>query len=129
VPFVTENDKVEKFFPTQIKRADLFKYVESELLAIEPLMVNAKGAEYGRADKAAVWALLAKLYLNAEVYIGQPKFILNASRIVIILWLQDILLNLNIRTSSQPIIISANENIFFNRIRRMKTRTYGGQPS
>jgi len=42
VPFVTENDKVEKFFPNQIKRADLYNYIESELLAIEPLMVGAK---------------------------------------------------------------------------------------
>ncbi|MCX8480626.1 MAG: RagB/SusD family nutrient uptake outer membrane protein, partial [Sediminibacterium sp.] len=30
--------------------------------------------EYGRADKAAAWALLARLYLNAEVYTGTPKY-------------------------------------------------------
>jgi hypothetical protein len=29
--------------------------------------------EYGRADKAAVWMLLAKLYLNAQVYTGQSR--------------------------------------------------------
>ena len=73
VPFVTENDKVEKFFPPQIKRADLFVYVENELLAIEPLMINAKANEYGRADKACVWTLLAKLYLNAAVYTGTDR--------------------------------------------------------
>ncbi len=28
----------------------------------------------GVPDKAAAWMLLAKLYLNAEVYIGEPKF-------------------------------------------------------
>jgi hypothetical protein len=73
VPFVTENDKVEKFFPPQIKRADLFVYIENELLAIEPLMINAKANEYGRADKACVWTLLAKLYLNAAVYTGTDR--------------------------------------------------------
>jgi hypothetical protein len=74
VPFVTEENTVGSFFPEQIKRADLFKYVESELLAIETLMVDPRQNEYGRADKAAAWTLLAKLYLNAEVYIGEPKY-------------------------------------------------------
>jgi len=73
-PFVTEENTVGAFFPEQIQRADLFNYVESELLAIQDLMVAARQNEYGRADKAAVWTVLAKLYLNAEVYIGQPKF-------------------------------------------------------
>ena len=73
VPFVTENDKVEKFFPPQIKRADLFIYIENELKAIEPLMMGAKANEYGRADKACVWTLLAKLYLNAAVYTGTDR--------------------------------------------------------
>jgi hypothetical protein len=69
VPFVTENDNVGLFFPKQISRADLFKYVESELKAIEGDMGNPR-FEYGRADKAAAWTLLAKLYLNAKVYTG-----------------------------------------------------------
>lgn len=68
VPFVTEEDPVGKFFPNQIARADLFNYVESELKAIEPLMIDARANEYARADKAAVWALLARLYLNSETY-------------------------------------------------------------
>jgi hypothetical protein len=70
-PFVTENDPIGKFIPPQIKRADLFTYIESELKAIEPLLVAAKQNEYGRADKAAANALLARLYLNAEVYTGK----------------------------------------------------------
>ncbi len=74
VPFVTEQDQVGAFFPKQISRADLYKYVESELLAIEPLLADPRTNEYGRADKAAVWMLLAKLYLNSEVYINQPKY-------------------------------------------------------
>ena len=73
-PFVTEENSAGAFFPEQIERADLFAYVESELLAIEDLMMEPRSNEYGRADKAALWTLLAKLYLNAEVYIGQPKY-------------------------------------------------------
>jgi len=74
VPFVTEEDEVGAFLPEQISRTELFNYVESELLAILPDMVDAGQNEYGRADKAAVWMLLAKLYLNAQVYIGENKY-------------------------------------------------------
>lgn len=73
-PFVTENDAIGKQAPKQIQRAELFKYVESELKAIEGDLVDAKANEYGRADKGAAWALLARLYLNAEVYTGTPKY-------------------------------------------------------
>jgi hypothetical protein len=74
VPFVTEEDNVGAFFPNQISRADLYTYVESELLAIEPLLAAPKSNEYGRADQAAVWMLLAKVYLNAKVYVNQEKY-------------------------------------------------------
>ena len=60
--------------PEQIMRADLFTYIESELLAIEPELAAAKGNDYGRADKAAAWALLARMYLNAGVYTGTTKY-------------------------------------------------------
>jgi hypothetical protein len=73
VPFVTEENPVGAFFPEQILRTDLFNYVESELKAVELLVPDARNNEYGRADKAAVWSLLAKLYLNAEVYTGTAK--------------------------------------------------------
>jgi starch-binding outer membrane protein, SusD/RagB family len=73
VPFVTENDRVGSFFPEQINRADLFKYVEEQLLSIENEM-GEPGFEYGRADKAALWTLLTKLYLNAEVYTGTARY-------------------------------------------------------
>jgi len=74
VPFVTENDFVGAFFPDQTNANDLFKYIESELLAIENEVAAPRSNEYARADRAAVWMLLSKLYLNAEVYIGQSKY-------------------------------------------------------
>lgn len=71
-PFVTEADKPGAFFPKQTTRAELFTYIESELTAIESEL-GAPRFEYGRADQAAAWMLQSKLYLNAQVYIGQAK--------------------------------------------------------
>lgn len=72
--FVTEEDPIGAFLPPQIQRADLFAFVESELLDIEDDIIGAKENEYGRADRAAVWMLLSKLYLNAEVYTGSERY-------------------------------------------------------
>jgi len=74
VPFVTENDLPGAFFPKQISRIDLFNYIEGELLAISNTLIDPKLNDYGRADKAAAWTLLAKLYLNAEVYTGTQRY-------------------------------------------------------
>ncbi|HRD83229.1 MAG TPA: hypothetical protein PLL53_20890, partial [Saprospiraceae bacterium] len=74
VPFVTDEDAVGAFFPKQATAADLFSFIESELLAIEPALAAPRSNEYGRADRAAAWMLLAKLYLNANVYTGQARF-------------------------------------------------------
>ncbi|RMD69039.1 MAG: RagB/SusD family nutrient uptake outer membrane protein, partial [Bacteroidetes bacterium] len=74
VPFVTEADAVGAFFPEQISPEDLFAYIETELREAAQDMVPPRQNEYGRADQAAAWTLLAKLYLNAEVYIGQPRY-------------------------------------------------------
>lgn len=74
VPFVTEEDQVGAFFPEPISREELFNYLESELLAIEDELVAAGQNEYGRADQAAAWTLLTKLYLNAEVYTGTARY-------------------------------------------------------
>ena len=74
VPFVTENDQVGAFFPEQISRVDLFNYVESELLDIESQLAAPRSIGYGRADQAAVWMLLAKMYLNSEVYTGTDRY-------------------------------------------------------
>jgi starch-binding outer membrane protein, SusD/RagB family len=72
-PFVDETAPIATGLPTQLSRADLFSYIESELKAIEPELADARKNEYGRADKAAAWALLSRLYLNAKVYTGAEK--------------------------------------------------------
>jgi len=74
VPFVTEDDRPGSYSPERILRADLFIYIESELLEISDLLVPVKANEYGRIDQASAWMLLAKLYLNAEVYTGTNRY-------------------------------------------------------
>lgn len=73
-PFATEANEVGTTPPQRIDRQGLFNYVESELKDLETVLKDPRTNEYGRADKAAVWMLLAKLYLNAEVYTGQPRY-------------------------------------------------------
>ena len=73
-PFVTEDDAVGAFLPEQTNSADLFNYIESELLAIEGDLAAPGANEYGRADQAAAWMLLSKLYLNAEKYTGAGRY-------------------------------------------------------
>jgi hypothetical protein len=75
IPYTTEDDPIGAWFPSQVDPQVLFDKIESELIAItdgeggDDLM-DPKANEYARADKAAAWMLLAKLYLNAEVYLG-----------------------------------------------------------
>lgn len=76
-PFLT---KLSSENAPQIQRADLFKFLESELLDIigegtgDEILADARTIEYGRADKAAGYLLLARMYLNAQVYTGTAKW-------------------------------------------------------
>ena len=77
--FTTEADAVGKFFPSQLDkemsvgRAKLFNYVVKELKGIEGKL-GEPGSSYPQADKGACWMLLARVYLNAEVYTGTAKY-------------------------------------------------------
>ena len=74
LPFVTEADKPGAHYaPPARNREQLYAFIESELLAVKPDM-GAPRFEYGRADKAVCAMLLAKLYLNSEVYVGKAKY-------------------------------------------------------
>ncbi|PRY95815.1 RagB/SusD family nutrient uptake outer membrane protein [Marinilabilia salmonicolor] len=78
VPFVTEESAMGKDAPPQRQAKEIFEYIESELIACESDMldpiVGYDSNNYGRAHKAANWALLSRLYLNAEAYIGESKY-------------------------------------------------------
>lgn len=62
--------------PQQVDPAELFEFIESELNDLEGQMLPAgqENHAYGRVDRAAAWALKARLYLNASVYIGTDRF-------------------------------------------------------
>lgn len=60
--------------PAVYDRAQLFEFIETELLAILADLPEPRQNEHARADKGVAWMLLAKIYLNAEVYIGQPMY-------------------------------------------------------
>ena len=71
-PFITESNY--SIAPTQLSRQDLFAWIESELLDIQTELPAARQGTYGRADQAVVDALLARMYLNAEVYTGEQRY-------------------------------------------------------
>lgn len=67
VPIVTA---ITTDLPFQATPTELFTFIEDELNEIEDLLIAPMANEYGRADRAALWMLQAKLYLNAKVYTG-----------------------------------------------------------
>lgn len=74
IPFVTEANAVGAFIPPRYEASQVFEYIESELKAIEGDLLAKDATEYGRASKAAAWTLLARLYLNAQVYTGTDHY-------------------------------------------------------
>jgi len=65
--------------PPCSSRQELFDYLVSELTECvgdmaEPQVLNEDDADYMHVDKAAAWMLLARLYLNAEVYTGTAQW-------------------------------------------------------
>lgn len=77
VPFTTENSPFGGGVnPKQASRKDVFDYCISELtaLAADDSPMPAARSNYPRADKGAVLGLLARMYLNAEVYTGTPMW-------------------------------------------------------
>lgn len=71
VPLTTE---VSTELPTQASREEIFNFVEAELLEIQDQLKESGANEYGRVDRVAAWALLSKLYLNADSWIGQDRY-------------------------------------------------------
>lgn len=73
VPYVDENTGVKEI-PEQWSRKDIFNYIVSELNAIEPNLKAPRENVYARVDRVADWFLLARIYLNAESWIGEDKY-------------------------------------------------------
>ncbi len=129
VPFVNEESPFGSTLPPQIMAADLFDYIEKELIECEPDMldpfVGYNATHYGRAHKAANWSLLSRLYLNAETYIGVKKFtesITYSKKIIDVGYqLEPVYANL-FKADNQ----NSNEIIFPIRYEGEDTQTWGG---
>lgn len=74
VPFYTDNNTDVSKIP-QSKRAEVYNFIVSELKANVDLLSETRGgAYYGRFNKWAGYMVLAKVYLNAEVYTGTAQW-------------------------------------------------------
>lgn len=72
IPVVTEFGNTEA--PGTTPRKQVFEFIEQEVLDALPYLSETTGVEtYGRPTKHAAFALLAKLYLNAEIYTGTSR--------------------------------------------------------
>ena len=70
VPIVTNFEDLS--LPTNSSRAEVFNFVEKELKDALPNLRD--GLLYSKFTKNVAYALLARLYLNAEVYTGKPRW-------------------------------------------------------
>ena len=76
-PFPTVSNILNASSPEQIERAKLFEWLETELLDLaseSSAMPEFGEVAYPRPTKGAVWALLSRMYLNAEVYTGTARW-------------------------------------------------------
>ncbi|QRR01443.1 RagB/SusD family nutrient uptake outer membrane protein [Dyadobacter sandarakinus] len=73
VPIYTEyGDFAPK---TNTPRTEVFNFIEKEILEAMPNLNEVSGvSQYGRPNKWAAYALLAKMYLNAEYYTGTKRY-------------------------------------------------------
>ncbi|EFM02401.1 RagB/SusD family nutrient uptake outer membrane protein [Hoylesella marshii] len=73
VPYIDEHTGVKEI-PQQYTRKQIFKFAESELLECAQSLKEPKKNVYGRVDQTAAWFQLARLYLNAETWIGEDRY-------------------------------------------------------
>ena len=77
VPFTTENSPLGgAYFPQQASRSDIFDYCVSELtyLISDQSNMLPPRSNYPRADKGSAAGLLARMYLNSNVYTGVERW-------------------------------------------------------
>ena len=67
-------EKIGEPNPASNTRQEIFTWIEKELKESIPHMSEDKKETYGRVSKWGAQALLARLYLNAEIYTGTPRW-------------------------------------------------------
>lgn len=74
VPIQDKFDVPADYKPSTNTRKEVFDFIEKELTESMPYLVKETGQEiYGRINYYAAQMILAKLYLNAEVYINENR--------------------------------------------------------
>ncbi len=74
VPLITEDSDLTDLSPQQASRADIFNFIESELESSAAGLSRDKSTStYGKVTYWVNRALLSRLYLNAEVYVGTDR--------------------------------------------------------
>ena len=75
VPIVTQFDLPQGFLPKQSTRLEVYNFIVKELNENIPALSSENNVStYGKFNKWAAYTLLAKMYLNAGVYTGTPKW-------------------------------------------------------
>ena len=75
VPIITEFDVPDDFAPKTASRTEVYNFVTQELEAVSSDLSKTTGIKtYGRITYYVAQTILAKLYLNAEVYTGTPDW-------------------------------------------------------
>jgi len=75
VPIVDKFDVDKDYLPATNTRQEVYNFIEKELIDNLPHLSKEKTpATYGRATYWTAQAILAKLYLNAQVYSGTPQW-------------------------------------------------------
>lgn len=72
IPITTELG--QPAYPETKSRAEVFALVEKELKENADLLQPLSNLTIGRVSKAAAYAMLVELYLNAEVWTGTPRW-------------------------------------------------------
>ncbi|MCW4468209.1 RagB/SusD family nutrient uptake outer membrane protein [Flavobacterium sp. MFBS3-15] len=122
-PFITENDPVN-FRGPEYNAQQLYDFIESELVAALPNLKAARSNEYGRLDQGMANMVLAKLYLNAEVYIGTPKYAECAAKCQEVIN-SGYVLNANYLNNFKADNHTSSENIFTLQSDGTLTQNYG----
>lgn len=128
VPFATENDKVG-VAPQEQSRTFVYDFLVNDLKEIDAILKPAKTNDYGRVDKIGAKMILAKLYLNSQVYTGVNR---DAEALAV---LNEIIAspyqianvpysNLFMADNNRPAV--ATEIIFPVLFDGLKTKSYGG---
>lgn len=79
VPLAVSYSDVSQNTESQVEPKVIYDFIESELKECIPLLVSkdvlgSNANVQGQWTKAAAASLLVRLYLNSEVYIGEPKY-------------------------------------------------------